>query len=59
MNEKMTPLQAALDLTISVQMVANRQILQDFHGISDYRIYIENPYDVVRLWVNSRKEAEE
>ena len=55
----MTPLQAAIDLTISVQMVANRQILQDFHGISEYRIYIENPYDVVRLWVNSRKEAEE
>ena len=58
MNEKMTPLQASLDLTISVHMVINRQIIQDSQKIQ-YRNYIDNPYNVVRLWVNSQKEAEE
>ena len=58
MNEKMTPLQASLDLTISVHMVINRQLIQDSQEIK-YRNYIDNPYNVVRLWINAKKEAEE
>ena len=58
MNEKMTPLQASLDLTISVHMVVNRQLMQDSQEIN-YRNYIDNPYNVVRLWINAKKEAEE
>ena len=58
MKEKMTPLQASLDLTISVHMVVNRQLMQDSQEIN-YRNYIDNPYNVVRLWINAKKEAEE
>ena len=58
MNEKMTPLQASLDLTISVHMVVNRQLMQDSQEIK-YRNYIDNPYNVVRLLINAKKEAEE
>ena len=50
MIEKMTPIQAAIDLTISVHMAANRQISQ----IN----YIDNPYLVALLWSNSTKGAE-